>query len=54
MPDMAYTVEHIEFDQGLFLSLLSLQEARFLTPKPLKCLIDIDQPDRNPADQCKA
>lgn len=45
MPDMANIVEHIEFDQGLFLSLLLLQGARFLTPVPLKCLIDISQPD---------
>tara|TARA_E500000318_G_scaffold1676_3_gene2172 strand:- start:7945 stop:8079 length:135 start_codon:yes stop_codon:yes gene_type:complete len=44
MPDMAFFVEHIEIDQGLFLSLLSLKDERFLTPNRLVCLIDTEHP----------
>jgi len=44
MPDMALSVEHIEFDQGLFLSLSYSKKHRFLTPKLLVCLIDTASP----------
>ncbi len=45
---MAFSVEHIEFDQGLFLSLSYSKKHRFLTPGPLICQIDTDQQRQNP------
>lgn len=47
---MAKSVEHIEFDQGLFLSLSYSKKHRFLTPEPLTCLIDINQQGKSPED----
>ena len=45
---MAFSVEHIEFDQGLFLSLSYSKKHRFLTPELLVCQIDTNQQGQNP------